>query len=363
MVTEEKRLPQASPLFHLGYQPALDGLRGYAVLWVIAFHYSLPFGRDGLFGVDIFFALSGFLITVLVMEEWERTGSIQLRFFYARRILRLFPALVVMLVALSAIAPRAYLVSTLFYFTNWIKAFHLQPESLYLDHTWSLSIEEQYYMLWPVLLLTMLRLKIPKKILVLIPLFLGLLSAASRAAVWSATQDWYRVYMSTDLHADGLLLGSAFGLMTTFGFLPDFKKHQRIVGLISLITFLFAAWLLIEKQLTPEAIPLFGNLGVSLGTLVVISRVVHSPSPLVIKVLGFQPLVKIGVISYGLYLWHAPIGVMIEQAELPLEPIWVAIIKVLATFIVAGLSYFLVEKPLLKLKSRFAPGKSSTLVR
>ena len=355
-------MDQAQKLdFHLGYRPALDGIRGFAVLWVIAFHFNLPFGRDGLFGVDIFFALSGFLITILLMEEWERSGWIRLGNFYARRILRLFPALLLMLLALSLVAPRIYLFSTFFYFTNWMKAFHLQPDSLYLDHTWSLSIEEQYYMLWPATLLTLLRLKMPKKVLIAIPLGLGLLSAAARAVVWLTTNDWFRVYMGTDLHADGLLLGSAFGIMTVYGLLPDFNKHKRLASLITVLTMLLAVWLLIERQLSPSAIPLFGNLSVSIGTLIIISRVVHSPSPFVLKLFSFPLLVKIGVISYGLYLWHAPIGVLIEQAELPLEPVWVAIIKVLATFIVAGLSYFLIEKPILKLKSRFAPGKSSKL--
>ena len=137
--------PQST--FHLGYQPALDGMRGFAVLWVMGFHYQLPFGRDGLFGVDIFFTLSGFLITVLLAEEWQRTGAIHFKNFYMRRILRLYPALLLLLIVIFTVAKGPYIYSTLFYFTNWIKAFHLQPDSVYLDHTWSLSIEEQFYFL------------------------------------------------------------------------------------------------------------------------------------------------------------------------------------------------------------------------
>ena len=135
--------------FHLGYQPALDGIRGFAVLWVMGFHYQLPFSRQGLFGVDIFFTLSGFLITVLLVQEWERFGGIQLKFFYLRRILRLYPALILILIVFFTLIPKPYLFSTIFYYTNWIKALHFQPDSLYLDHVWSLSIEEQYYLIWP----------------------------------------------------------------------------------------------------------------------------------------------------------------------------------------------------------------------
>ena len=101
--------------FHLGYRPALDGIRGFAVLWVIGFHFNLPFGRDGLFGVDMFFVLSGFLITVLLVEEWDKEGRIHFKNFYIRRILRLYPALVFLLVVFSLVAPWQYIFSTLFY--------------------------------------------------------------------------------------------------------------------------------------------------------------------------------------------------------------------------------------------------------
>ena len=342
------------PRFHLGYRPGLDGLRGFAVLWVIGFHYDLPLGRSGLFGVDIFFALSGFLITVLLLEEWQRSNQIRLKFFYLRRILRLFPAIVLLLAAFFAVAPKVYVVSTLFYFTNWIKALHLQPDSLYLDHVWSLSIEEQYYLFWPLFLLLLLRAKVSKPVLVLIPLALGLTSAVARILVWNASQDWFRVYMGTDLHADGLLLGSAFGVATVFGLLPDFNRWKRILTLLTGLTLLLALWLLIDKNLTQSFIPLYGNLGVSIGTIVLISRLVHAPAKFLAKIFCFPPLVKIGVISYGLYLWHAPIGVVIDQAALPWPAVAITVTKLVVTFLCAGASYMLVEKPILSFKDRFA---------
>jgi peptidoglycan/LPS O-acetylase OafA/YrhL len=250
------------------------------------------------------------------------------------------------------IAPWQYIFSTLFYFTNWLKALHLQPDSLFLDHTWSLSIEEQYYILWPIVLTLFLHMKISKKNLFLIPFFLGLASALARGIYWNTTQDWFRVYMGTDLHADGLLLGSSFGLLTMYRLVPKYTKHKLTISLTTVIAVLLFFWLLIEKELTQSFIPLYGNLGISLGTIIIISRLVHYPSPILIKIFSFSPLVKTGIISYGLYLWHAPMGEVIDQANLNLEPSLIMVCKVIATFLAAGISYFLVEKPFLRLKDR-----------
>jgi len=342
-------------IYQYRYYPELDGMRGFAVLWVIAFHYVLPFGRDGLFGVDIFFVISGFLITTLLIKEWQKTARISLKNFYIRRILRLFPALFVFLLVVSFFAPRSYIFSTLFYTTNWIKALHLQPESLFLDHTWSLSIEEQYYLVWPFLLMLLLNRKISEKRIVLITLGLGLVSAVSRAFVWTATQDWFRVYMGTDLHADGLLFGSAVGLLVTFNLLPDFKKHKRTVSVMTFFAGLFFLWLLIEQRLTSAAVPLFGNFCVSVGTVIILLRIVYHPSRIIKKIFSFLPLVKTGVISYGLYLWHVPVGIMVDRWDLELNFLLVGLIKTLITFVVAGLSYVMIEKRVLSLKHRFQP--------
>jgi peptidoglycan/LPS O-acetylase OafA/YrhL len=141
--------------------------------------------------------------------------------------------------------------------------------------------------------------------------------------------------------------------MTVYGFFPDFSKYKRIISLITLLTFLLAIWLIIDKQLTQSFIPLYGNLGVSIGTLIIISRLVNYPSPIISKIFSFTPLVKIGVISYGLYLWHAPIGAIIEQAGFALDPSLLIAVKILLTFFTAALSYWLVEKPFLRLKNRF----------
>ncbi len=346
-------IPLQHTQFHLGYQPSLDGIRGFAVLWVIAFHFHLPLGRAGLLGVDVFFALSGFLITVLLAQEWQRFGNIQLGNFYMRRVLRLYPALLLLLLVIGAIASKAYLVSTLFYFTNWIMALHLQPVGGLLDHAWSLSVEEQYYLFWPVFLFLMLRLRLPPRWIVLITGALGMASAVYRIIAWNSYHDWYRVYMGTDMHADGLLLGSAFGLATVFGLLPSFTWVRRCLPLATLLSVLFFIWVSIDTRLTQDFVPLYGNLGVSIATLILISRLTTYPSRAVRKVLEFSPLVITGGISYGLYLWHAPIGMILDGAGLPWNPYLLAAGSLL-TFAAAGLSSVFLEKPILRIKSRFS---------
>ena len=151
-VADTRVSPQAS----LGYRPELDGLRGLAVLSVMVFHSGLIAG--GWLGVDVFFALSGFLITSLLLEEYARTGRINLRYFYMRRALRLLPALVtlvavlaVVLLATTSREYRIYLVlyvaAVLFYFANWVEPFGI-PLAWGFGHTWSLAIEEQFYVVW-----------------------------------------------------------------------------------------------------------------------------------------------------------------------------------------------------------------------
>jgi len=183
--------PASSQPFRLGYRPALDGIRGAAVLAVMLFHFGAPFDQGGFLGVDAFFVLSGFLITALLIEEWSRTGGIAFRRFYTRRALRLLPALFAMLllvtVVVALIAPRDVqeatwrgTVVTLLYAANWQKVFSSQSVGL-LGHTWSLSIEEQFYVLWPPLLLLLLRHRLSLHWLTLVAAVLAVASASTRA--------------------------------------------------------------------------------------------------------------------------------------------------------------------------------------
>jgi len=208
----------------LGYRPALDGIRAIAIVLVLGFHTGLLGG--GFLGVDLFFVLSGFLITGLLVEEWDRYQEISLAGFYTRRMRRLFPALVLTLVGVGVlylalpgvnhgIGYWPTVASVAAYSSNWLAAFgsHGSWASLgMLGHTWSLAIEEQFYLVWPIVVLVLLRRRWPAG-----PIIIALLAgaAASEALRWLVWMDSYSIgaYTRTDTHADGLLLGCALGLL------------------------------------------------------------------------------------------------------------------------------------------------------
>jgi peptidoglycan/LPS O-acetylase OafA/YrhL len=348
---------QRNQPFRLGHNRALDGLRGIAVLAVILFHYRFPFSKNGFMGVDVFFVVSGFLITSLLIQEWMDAGEIKLRFFYLRRFLRLYPALLLMLLIVSPIAEPSYIFSTLGYFTNWMMAFTTQPLSDIIGHTWSLSIEEQYYLLWPLSLVFLLK-RLPAKKLLLLVTLLALTSAVWRIIVWNSTGSYTRFYDGTDTHADGLLIGSALGIAAVFGFFPDKQHFKRISPLVILIIILLALWLLFDNNLPADFYPYYGSLGISLITAAIIWQVVIHPSKGFSKLFEFPPLVKIGVISYGLYLWHLPIGYVIDRLTAYHNSLIVVLLKIGFTFLISALSYRYLEKPILRLKSRFQRSNS-----
>ncbi|TMF01949.1 MAG: acyltransferase [Chloroflexi bacterium] len=212
------------PAFSLGYRPALDGLRAVSILAVLSRHSGWLSG--GYLGVDVFFALSGFLITALLTEEYGLTGMIKLRLFYARRALRLLPALAVCVViceiVLLATLPPEFGplalqqgAAVMFYVANWAPIWGL-PMGVF-SHAWSLAIEEQFYLVWPIILIVLLR-GIQHRLL----LTAVVSAAAGVACMWrlALTQPGtplIRLYAGLDTHADSLLLGCAAGLLMSSG--------------------------------------------------------------------------------------------------------------------------------------------------
>lgn len=188
--------------------PELDGVRGIAILAVFLNH-TQPTLSGGFLGVDLFFALSGFLITGILLNEFNRTGSISLRSFYYRRALRLLPALVVFLLVCAPWAHWQATTATMFYFANWHSFEFLGP----LVHTWSLSVEEQFYIAWPVVLLLLLRLKLSKTAIAA-----GLITIIALIFIWrlyllKSGASWERAYKGTDTHTEGLLIGCVIALV------------------------------------------------------------------------------------------------------------------------------------------------------
>src|SRR6266851_6915202 len=213
--------------FHVQNWPFLDGLRGVALLIVLGLHARLPFLAGGIYGVDIFFVMSGFLITVLLMDEWHRTQGIKLRAFYIRRALRLVPALLAM-AAICCVYAFVYLDPAsatsvysgakyaVIYFTNWASVLGWVGLTIF-SATWSLAIEEQFYLLWPIILIVLLRLRCSTKTKTLL-----IAGGAMSSMLWRlylAHRDGFTVreLVGIDARADGLLLGAALGAALYWG--------------------------------------------------------------------------------------------------------------------------------------------------
>jgi peptidoglycan/LPS O-acetylase OafA/YrhL len=278
----------------LGYVPALDGLRGVAIALVVSAHYvGVPYGGQD--GVDLFFVLSGFLITTLLLEERTETGRISLRGFYIRRIRRLLPALVVMLATYSLISileghdPSRDLELLGFYSANVTEAFvGWFPSGL--DHLWSLAEEEQFYLVWPLLLLVFVR----TRRLLTFTVALAAVLVLYRAGLTINGTSMTRLYNGPDTHSDGLVIGAILAIVGQRRSLavPE-GLPPWIVGafvLAVLITPINTGWQI-------AGLPLFELVCAGL-----IAAAVTGSS--LVPVLSWRPLVFLGKISYSLYLWH-----------------------------------------------------------
>src|SRR5258708_11466005 len=209
----------------------LDGVRGVSILLVLGLHFAPALIPGGYVGVDIFFVFSGFLITSILLHEAERTGSISLKRFIVRRILRLCPALAVYLVALSAYAflflskdnaAEIYLgvLLTLSYVSNWVIALKPHATLSILAITWSLAVEEQFYLIWPLLLSVLLKRKVERRWILILLVIAIVLVGIERAILWHTGSSIRRLYYATDTHADGLLLGCLIGCLVTWDLAP-----------------------------------------------------------------------------------------------------------------------------------------------
>lgn len=352
------------------YVPQLDGLRGAAILSVIIFHAGAPFLRGGFVGVDVFFVLSGFLITSLLIKEFDTTKSISLKNFYVRRILRLGPALLLLLtvfcllsvVLLSeekAIRNLVDALISLVYLSNWARAFSIHPPD-FLGHTWSLSIEEQFYITWPIILLLLLRRTTNRWHIVTFATFVALTSWFVRIHLAMNEASAERLYNGLDTRADTLMVGCTLGILLSPGLLKQSRKTLSkwlvIAAPLSAITLLAFSILSNWRDLWMYH---WGFFVVELLTSVLILDIYLNPRSIIGQLLSMRWLVWIGSISYGLYLWHYPI--FRTMKAFGFDVLTVFTVGSITTFFVAACSYYLLERPFLKFKERFThvtPNKS-----
>jgi peptidoglycan/LPS O-acetylase OafA/YrhL len=322
----------------LGYHASLDGLRAIAVALVMGFHFHVPGFGGGFIGVDVFFVLSGFLITRLLLDEHAATGTISLRRFYARRALRLLPALALLLAVTAPLVARAWTVAAASYLANWFLALN-KLGTAPLSHTWSLAIEEQFYIVWPVLLLGLLHVRLSRDAIARIAIALAAASCLAQivGCIDPDAGTWIRLYHGTDTRADALLIGCAAALLS---------RGEPRLSTIAARGLLAAAagtigYVAVTADLRDLDLYRHGELTlVAVASAVVVTQLVARP----LRVLEWRPLVALGTISYGVYLWHHPIAYL----HVPV------VAKVVLAVAAAATSYTLVERPALALKRRFA---------
>jgi len=353
-------MPSGGPRF--GYLPQLNGLRAVAIAVVVGYHLGVPLTWGGFLGVDLFLALSGFLITSILLKEQATTGAIRLGRFWIRRILRLFPAVIVMVAVVGIAWPIVQrdgdssfwlaAIGALTYTANLLVSFgglHLGA----LDPTWSLALEEQFYLIWPLALIAVFALKLRPRTTVAILAVLAVASFAIGALLFESRPDGGTPlsYYRPDARAGAILLGCA----AAFIFSTDRGRRTierfswvgwvGLAGVLALVAFMPHDW---PHQHAVFAVLL--PLAAIFSTLFVAG--LAGRTPILTPVLSWAPLVWVGNISYSLYLWHFPVFRVITDQ---IDGAAGKVVALAAAVAIAAASYYVVERPFLKLKDRFEP--------
>lgn len=350
--------------FSRRYMPGLDGLRALSVIAVIAYHLNLSWAPGGLLGVGIFFVLSGYLITDQIINRWQKDRRLDLKDFYIRRARRLLPAMFVMLIFIATwlllfdssrlAALQGEFISSMLYFNNWWLIFHdvsyfesFGPPSP-IGHLWSLAIEEQFYLVWPLVIFVGLR-KIPQRgKLIKLTLAGALISALAMALIYQPGVDPSRVYYGSDTRAFGLLIGAALALAW-----PSRKLKREVsrssrnildfIGLIGLFIIILMIW---RSNEYGQFLYYGGLVLLSILAAIVIAVLVHPASRLA-KIMGCKPLRWIGVRSYSLYIWHYPIIILTTPAvDTGGFNGFRVFVQLGVSILLAALSYKYIEEPI-----------------
>ena len=393
-----------APIRRLGFVPALDGLRGVAVLLVVAFHFRRTIDpwttqwihsprlahffadrtglassgwvlvtnhhpgvfaqlvpKGGFLGVDIFFVLSGFLITSILLREQSSTGRVRFGAFYLRRALRLLPALFAFLAAHAIYASiihvqgaveRGSIVSAVFYYFNWHYLSSLPVAPPAISHLWSLSIEEQFYWVWPVTLIFLLGLRRRLSTVVVV-----LVASIFAIAVWRAILarhiDPSLVYFRTDAQADALLVGALTAHLWIRGRVP----LKRFLAPAAWLALAFMTVCVFRLESGDRFLYNGGFTAIALAVAIMLLAVLETtwlPS----RALTTRPLRAVGRVSYGLYLWHVLVfSVVVAYMRTAPAGLTIAVALAGAAAVTAA-SWFLIERPFLRWKDRLEANRT-----
>ena len=360
------------PRGRISYLPGLDGIRAIAVLAIIAYHSGFSWITGGFYSVDTFFTLSGFLITTLLIAEWSKSTTISLSNFWIRRARRLLPGLFVMLVglglatlvfpgALASSSLKSDSIATLFYYANWhfifahANYFFVTSKPSALLHTWTLAIEEQFYIVWPLIVTGVLIVyrrsnqwsDRPKRARLKALLSIGMVgsvaSAVLMAILYHPGSDPTRVYYGTDTRAQSLLIGASLAVVLELWPLKDRPRGPKVIGLLGIVG-VFGTGIIWSMMSESSPFAFRGGFFVaSVLSACVIGCVSQLPEHPITRVLGFSPLTYLGKISYGVYLWYWPTLLVINTSYTSLSGLWLFMARLATVIALAAASYYLVE--------------------
>ncbi len=333
--------PAAPALSLAGHLPALDGIRAVAVMLVFLFHAKVPGFSAGFLGVDVFFVLSGFLITGLLLTEVERKGSLDYPAFLRRRTVRLMPALLVMVAVFVGLAgifpvepakPAFQAALAVLYLADYGVAFADMPDEL--SHAWSLAVEAKFYLIWPAVVLALTK-RIPAERLWTAFALLALIATLWRAGNAVFLSGWDITYYRFDTRLSGLLAGAALAAALRAG------VADRLRGLAPVLTvLLFAALAVTPMQWGDKGLLIWGCAISEAATIGLIVVVVGRPG-IIARGLSVWPLVGLGRLSYGVYLWHYPV---IRGLRPLVDWPGVAVLGFAVSLVLAWLSFVTVER-------------------
>ena len=343
------------------YIPSIDGLRALGVLAVLFYHLRLPFAGGGLVGVTLFFVLSGYLVTDLLLREEEKTGRIRLSKFWVRRVRRIAPAMI-LVIMFTAIASALFMpellgkmkpdiIPSALLFNNWwqiyrdVGYFAASGVPSPLTHYWSLAIEGQFYIVWPFIVMLFARLPGGRKALFWLSLAGAVVSAILLAVFFDPSADTTRAYYGTDSRCFSLLAGSLLAMANgeekrlTLKIPALHRIPASLAGLLGLTVILLIVGLVSGSS---PFMYYGGQVLVTLGTMALLWSALQRGT-FFAKLFALKPFVMVGKISYSLYLWHYPIILLISGGAR--SSVKITLIEIALSFALAGLGYLVVEEP------------------
>ena len=354
-------IEKAEQRVSLAHHRGVDGLRGVAVILVIIFHSGLGWLPGGFLGVSVFFTLSGFLITSLLINECENTGHINLKAFWGRRLRRLAPASLVVIVGVVGLASwlstnieasriKGDAISATLYFSNWrfIYSGHSYGELFAspspLQHLWSLSIEEQLYVIVPAVIAGLFALGLRRRAIGIV--FLVAVAGSTVATMFTNSHEL--IYYGTHTRAAELLLGSALACL--FGQRIEKLAVNQAKSLSTLYIVPIVGVVVLSRLSSVDSPWVYSGALTAFAGLSVICLIAAIQAGPVRSFLSWSPLVRVGEVSYGLYLIHWPVIVWLNSERVDLQPTALFVLQVIVTVILTLVSYWLIEQPIRRRK-------------